>query len=216
MFEIRAFSVAFDSKPLFEPITIKVKAGEIKTLMGASGSGKSTLLAAIAGTLSHKLDLQGEIVLDGKNICVLPQAMREVGILFQDDLLFPHMNVYQNLRFGLNAQQHIDPDQEISDALERAGLAGFEQRDIATLSGGQRARISLLRSLLARPKMLLMDEPFSKLDTQLRQQFRDFVAEQIQALNIPALLVTHDIEDCMQGEPIQLVSYRDFPKDTLE
>jgi putative thiamine transport system ATP-binding protein len=195
-FSISQLSICLNNQPLFKSIDLCVKDGEIAAIMGPSGSGKSTLLSAISGTLPGNFDVQGEIMLNEHSLKGIPIEQRGVGILFQDDLLFPHLNVFDNLAFGLPSglSKKIKREQVLS-ALETSGLAGFAERDIATLSGGQRARISLLRTLLSNPKLILLDEPFSKLDVQLRNQFRQRVFEQIRTYNIPALLVTHDEQD---------------------
>jgi putative thiamine transport system ATP-binding protein len=199
-FSLDQLSICLHNKPLFNAINLNVNNGEIAAIMGPSGSGKSTLLSAISGTLAGNFEIRGDILLDGQSLKPMPVEKRDVGILFQDDLLFPHLNVFDNLAFGLpaNLSKKEKCDQLLS-ALSSSGLEGFESRDVATLSGGQRARISLLRTLLSNPKLILLDEPFSKLDAQLRAQFRQRVFDQIQAYNIPALLVTHDEQDVPKG-----------------
>jgi len=187
---------------------LDINAGEVGAITGSSGSGKSTILADISGVLPPAFSSDGDISLD--NVCIrhLPIEDRHVGILFQDDLLFPHLNVFENLVFGLPKQLPAnEKDIRIKDALSEADLDGYEYRDISTLSGGQRARISLLRTLLSEPKLILLDEPFSKLDSTLRNQFRQWVFEHIEQLNIPAILVTHDLSDIPEnGHCIQLES----------
>jgi len=168
--------------------------------MGPSGCGKSSLLAAIAGSSGSEFELYGKVILQGRQLCDLPMERRQIAIVYQDDLLFPHLDVAGNLLFALargNAQERMH---SVKRALASAGLAGFEKRDVATLSGGQRARVSLLRSLLAKPKLLLLDEPFSRLDAALRQDFRQFVYSQIESMNIPALMVSHDRQDCPNSQ----------------
>lgn len=165
-------------------------------VMGPSGCGKSSLLAAIAGSSGDEFELSGNIVLRNQQLNGLSMERRGVAIQYQDDLLFPHLDVAGNLLFALPRGVSQERMHKVGQALESAGLAGFEKRDVATLSGGQRARVSLLRSLLARPKLLLLDEPFSRLDQALRQDFRQFVFAQIAAMNIPAILVSHDRQDC--------------------
>jgi putative thiamine transport system ATP-binding protein len=170
--------------------------GQILTLMGPSGCGKSSVLAAIAGTLdTEALRFEGSVRLDGRDIGALPTARRGVGLLFQDDLLFAHMTVAENLLFAVPAGPKRERLAAVERALEEAGLAGFGARDPATLSGGQRARVALMRALLAKPLALLLDEPFSRLDAALRDQFRAFVFEHLRAGQIPAVLVTHDAAD---------------------
>lgn len=178
-------------------LTADIGAGEVLTLMGPSGSGKSTALAAIIGTLTAPFRAKGRILLRGEDVSSLPTARRRIGMMFQDDLLFPHLSVAGNLSFALPA--HIrdprDRRSRIEVALAEAGLDGFADRDPASLSGGQRARVALLRSLMAEPRALLLDEPFSRLDAGLRAQIRGFVFEQARARGLPVILVTHDIED---------------------
>jgi putative thiamine transport system ATP-binding protein len=181
---------------LVQDLRFEVAPGQILTLMGPSGCGKSSVLATIAGTLDREaLQFNGTVRLDGQALDALPTAARGIGLLFQDDLLFAHMTVAENLLFAVPA----GPKQERLDAVERAlreaGLAGFGARDPATLSGGQRARIALMRALLAKPRVLLLDEPFSRLDAALRDQFRAFVFEHLRARQMPAVLVTHDAAD---------------------
>ena len=197
--------VRFRNTPLFAPLNLTVQPGQIATIMGPSGCGKSTLLAAICGNLDPGFSLTGTILLGGKTLNEIDMEKRKVGILFQDDLLFPHFDVFGNMAFGLDYKLAKDSKKElISSALARADLAGFEHRDIATLSGGQKARVSLLRTLLAEPEAILLDEPFSKLDQQLKSSIRDFVFNQITIMNIPALLVTHDNSDAASGPIIEL------------
>ncbi len=180
---------------------IDVAPGRILTLMGPSGSGKSSVLAAIAGTLhsvaegSEALRFEGTVTLDGRDLTNVPTAQRGIGLLFQDDLLFAHMTVGENLLFAVPAGPKRERLAAVEQALDEAGLAGFGARDPATLSGGQRARVALMRALLARPKALLLDEPFSKLDAALRDQFRAFVFDHLRQSGVPAVLVTHDAAD---------------------
>lgn len=204
MLEIKDFGLAFAQQHFLSKLNMSVAGGEIVTIMGPSGCGKSSFLAAIAGTLDEGFTCSGEVSLAGRSLLNMPQAQRQVGMLFQDDLLFPHFNVAQNLQYGLAHAKQGQATQLIEQALADAGMSGYQQRDIASLSGGQRARVSVLRSLLAEPKLLLLDEPFSKLDKPLRKQFREFVRDKIEELSIPALLVTHDAEDCLQAPPISI------------
>ena len=171
--------------------------GDVITLMGPSGCGKSSLLAFLCGTIDPAFEVGGRILLDGSDVGVLPPERRRIGILFQDDLLFPHLSVAENLAFGLapSVKDKGQRRERIARALAEADLEGFADRDPATLSGGQRARIALLRTLLAEPRALLLDEPFSKLDVRLRDRFRRFVFDHARANGLPTLLVTHDPAD---------------------
>ncbi|CAG0910213.1 unnamed protein product [Cyprideis torosa] len=164
--------------------------------MGPSGVGKSTLLAFVTGTLAPEFTVSGTIFLDGADITDAPPHRRRVGILFQDDLLFPHMSVGQNLLFGLREDGNATQRKAmVNDALKEVGLEGYADRDPATLSGGQKARVALMRMLLSEPCALLLDEPFSRLDAALRAQVRDLVFSRAKARALPVLMVTHDAED---------------------
>jgi putative thiamine transport system ATP-binding protein len=182
--------------PLFAALTLSITPGEVATVMGPSGVGKSTLLDGIGGHLAHGFEITGAVRLNGRDVLALPAEARRIGVLFQDAMLFPHLSVGQNLAFGLAAAVRGPARaQAVKDALTRAGLDGFADRDPATLSGGQRARAALMRAILAQPQALLLDEPFSRLDSGLRGEIRSFVFDHLRESGIPALLVTHDDSD---------------------
>jgi len=182
-----------------------VPPGQTLSVMGPSGSGKSTLFALIAGFLDPAFTATGRALLNGRDLTSLPPERRRVGLLFQDALLYPHMSVGGNLLFGLSAQvTGRNRRRAAAEAmLKRVGLPGHLDRDPATLSGGQAARVALARTLLADPEALLLDEPFSRLDTDLRQTVRQLVFDLVAERQIPALLVTHDRADAeAAGGPI--------------
>lgn len=178
-------------------ITRQIAPGDILTIMGNSGSGKSTLLDFIAGFLDAAFTAQGEIILGGENITLLPPQARKVGLMFQSPLLFPHMSIEENLLFGLPSTNtdRVERQGLVNAALGEVGLEGFGNRDPATLSGGQQTRVALMRLLLAEPRALLLDEPFSSLDQTRRTDIRQLVFSKAQAKGLPVLLVTHDAED---------------------
>jgi len=177
-------------------LSVSVTAGEILTIMGPSGSGKSTLLSFLGGFLPSEFEAEGRILLQGRDVTSLPAERRHIGILFQDPLLFPHMSVGDNLSFGLaSSLRGAKRRAHIEAALDHIEMAGFADRDPATLSGGQKARVALARILLSNPCALLLDEPFSKLDANLRQQMRHWVFEEARQRALPILLVTHDEAD---------------------
>lgn len=181
---------------LFSDFNLTVGPGEIVTLMGPSGCGKSTLLDAIAGHLSSEFDYSGSITLSDQPLDSLPAHKRQVGILFQDDLLFPHLTVWENLAFALpDSIKGAQRKEQALQALKNISLSKLAESFPDQISGGQRARIALTRMLLAQPKVALLDEPYSKLDKELREQFRTWVVDQLKEANIPALMVTHDDED---------------------
>ena len=191
--ECRGLAVA--DRTLVGALDLSVEPGAIVTVMGPSGSGKSTLLSWICGTLDPAFSAAGRVWLGEIEITRWPPEARRVGILFQDDLLFPHLSVGDNLAFGLPAavRGRAARRARVEAALADADLAGFAERDPATLSGGQRARVAVMRTLLAEPRALLLDEPFNRLDADLRDRFRRFVFAH--AAGLPTLLVTHDEAD---------------------
>lgn len=182
--------------PLFSPVSFDVCPGEVFTLMGPSGCGKSTLLSAIAGHLANDFSLSGDVTLNERSVMLLAPDQRKIGLLFQDDLLFPHLSVLENLMFGI--PRHYRGKERIERAestLATIGLSQLANKQPSEISGGQRARVSLMRMLLSEPQAVLLDEPFSKLDKALRSEFRQFVFDQIKARQIPAIMVTHDHDD---------------------
>jgi putative thiamine transport system ATP-binding protein len=177
-------------------VDVTVPPGQVQTLMGPSGSGKSTLLSHVMGLLPLGFSAEGALRLDGRRIDDLPPEARGIGILFQDPLLFPHLDVAANLAFGLpRGGRRTARRATVEAALAEIGLAAYADRDPATLSGGQAARVALMRVLLSKPAALLLDEPFSKLDATLRAQIRTLVFDRARAAGIPVLLVTHDEAD---------------------
>ena len=188
-----------DENLLLSLPALQVAPGEVLTLMGPSGCGKSSLLAALAGVLPPRgpIRLEGEIRLDERLLTPLPPQARRIGMLFQDDLLFAHLTVAENLMFGMPATLKGLAARRAAAlaALAQVALADQADKLPGALSGGQKARVSLLRALLAEPQALLLDEPFSRLDKPLRAAFRTLVFERLKAKGIPAILVTHDEED---------------------
>ena len=194
--DIRIFK---DGAPLVA-LDRMIAPGEVLTVMGPSGIGKSTLLSVVTGTLPAAFSFTGRVVLDGRDITDAPPHLRMAGILFQDDLLFPHLSVGANLAFGLRpGGSRAARRAKVDAALAEVDLAGFAARDPATLSGGQKARVALMRMLLSEPCALLLDEAFSRLDTALRAQVRELVFARARDRSLPVLMVTHDAEDAAAG-----------------
>ncbi len=201
------------TQTLVQDLHLNVPAGEILTLMGPSGCGKSSVLAAIAGTLASvsegllPLQFAGRVRLNGRDLTLLPTHLRGVGLVFQDALLFAHMTVAENLLFAVpRALPPAQRQARVQQALQEAELSGLGERDPSTLSGGQRARVALMRALLAEPQALLLDEPFSKLDAALRAQLRPWVFAHVRERRIPVVLVTHDEQDV--ADPQRVVHLR--------
>ncbi|MGH6891563.1 MAG: ATP-binding cassette domain-containing protein [Dongiaceae bacterium] len=208
MLELRNVTISHRGRKLFAPLSCCARPGRPVTIMGPSGAGKSSLLAWLTGVLPADLEGGGEVLLDGIPVVALPAHRRRLGILFQDDLLFPHMSVGENLAFGLApGLDRAARRRRVEGALATVELAGFTGRDPMTLSGGERARVALLRALLSEPRALLLDEPFSKLDATLRDRFRSLVFQS--ATHLPVLLVSHDPQDSLaaDGEILELQPY---------
>jgi putative thiamine transport system ATP-binding protein len=201
--ELMNVTIAVAGRTLMRQLSARIGPGDVLAVMGPSGSGKSSLLAWIAGTLEAPFVASGELRLDGRRLNDLPIQQRSIGLLFQDDLLFPHMSVRDNLLFALPSRGERAQRIAAADAaLTEAGLEGFGARAPSSLSGGQRSRVSLLRALLAQPRALLLDEPFGKLDTALRAQMREFTFTTLRRRNVPTLLVTHDDADIPPGAQV--------------
>jgi putative thiamine transport system ATP-binding protein len=179
-----------DGKSLSKELSFRIEPGEVLALMGPSGSGKSSILSWLTGTLAPGFQSSGEVWLGKERLTQLPTEKRGLGLMLQQDYLFPHMSVGQNLKFGLSGGTRAERHRRMSESLELAGLSGMADRNPATLSGGQRARVSLLRTLPADPQAVLLDEPFSRLDVELREQIRQFAWSTCE--DFPVLLVTHD------------------------
>jgi putative thiamine transport system ATP-binding protein len=193
---LREVSIDLGGETLVE-LDASIGPGEALSVMGRSGVGKSTLLAFIAGFLDRDFSARGRVILNGRDVTALPPERRGIGMLFQDALLLPHLSVAGNLRIGLHpaVRGRSARRRAAAEALAEAGLAGLGERDPATLSGGEAARVALMRTLLSQPEALLLDEPFSRLDTALRGQVRAFVFAEARKYGLPVLLVTHDLAD---------------------
>lgn len=186
-----------DGRRLFRPLSAIIGPSELVVLIGPSGIGKSSLLSYMCGVLPPALSASGRVFLDERDLAGVRPESRGLGILFQQDLLFPHLSVAGNLLFGLRGRErdrHMRR-QQVEAALESVGLGELGTRDPATLSGGQRARIALLRVMLAEPRALLLDEPFTGLDPVARSSVRELVFAEARRRRLPTLMVTHDAED---------------------
>ncbi len=197
-------TLAIDGKALFSPLSFTVEPGAVTSVVGPSGSGKSSLLKFLCGFLPDDVSGQGTVRFGRENLGSLPPAHRGLGLLFQDPLLFPHLDVAGNLLFGLQrAGSRTERRAEVDTALASVGLEGLGHRDPATLSGGQQARVALLRVLLSRPRALLLDEPFRALDDANRRRVRELVFGAAAERRLPVLLVTHDPDDvAAAGGPV--------------
>ena len=173
-----------------------VHRGELMTLLGPSGCGKTTLLNLVAGFLTPDA---GDIAIDGERVTELPTYRREIGMMFQNYALFPHMTVAANVGYGLRMRRIAKPEirRRVADAIELVKLSGLEERKPSQLSGGQQQRVAFARALVIRPKVLLLDEPFSALDRNLRASMQVEVKEIQRKLGLTTIFVTHDQSEAL-------------------
>ena len=189
--QVTDLRIDYDGHTLLDDVSLAVAPHEIVALLGPSGSGKSSLLRCIAGVQQPQ---RGVISWDGTEITGTPAHLRRIGLVFQDPLLFPHRDVASNVSFGMEQDRAAARDRETRtrELLDLVGLAGFEGRDVATLSGGEAQRVALARALAPAPRLLLLDEPFGALDRDLRDRLALDVRDLLHSQGIPAVHVTHD------------------------
>jgi len=194
MLEVRGIFKTYEGKPLLNDISFTVGAGETICLLGASGSGKSTLLRIIAGLESPDAGL---ISFNGQDLANTAPHLRDFGLVFQDYALFPHLNVFDNVAFGLKMRRltHDDISRRVVSSMEMVNLTGFEKREVTALSGGEQQRVALARALAPRPRLLMFDEPLGALDRSLREDLLNELRSILHRTEIPAIYVTHDQEE---------------------
>jgi len=194
--EIKNIALAFGSTAVLKDITLSIEPGEFFALLGPSGSGKSTLLRLIAGFNQHQ---RGELLIDGKDVTGIQPWLRNVGMVFQNYALWPHMTVAQNVAFGLEARKLPSAEirSKVASALELVDMGGLANRRPGQLSGGQQQRVAIARTLAIEPQVLLLDEPLSNLDAKLRTQTRQELVQLQRRLGITTIFVTHDQEEAL-------------------
>ena len=187
---------SFNNKTVLNNINLEVKEGEIISLLGPSGCGKSTTLKIIAGILDFD---KGDILFNDNSIKNTTTKNRNVGIVFREYLLFPHMTVYENIEFGLKMKKikKSNRDKKVKELIELVKLKDYHNKYPSELSGGQKQRVAIARTLAVNPQVLLLDEPFSNLDINLRQEMREFVSTLQKELKVTTILVTHDKEEAL-------------------
>ena len=194
MLEVRDIWKSYEGQPLLEGISFSMAAHETICLLGPSGSGKSTLLRIIAGLETPE---RGQVCWDGQDLAVVPAYQRQFGLVFQDYALFPHLDVAENIGFGLKMMNRPAAEMglRIESLLERVNLAGFGHRRVTDLSGGEQQRVALARALAPEPRLLMFDEPLGALDRSLRERLMQELRELLRSTGVPAIYVTHDQEE---------------------
>jgi spermidine/putrescine transport system ATP-binding protein len=194
MLEIRDIFKTYDNKPLLRGISFSVSQGETICLLGASGSGKSTLLRMIAGLESPE---SGQILFNEIDLAQTPPHARDFGLVFQDYGLFPHLNIFDNVAFGLKMRNIplAKINSRVSEMMDLVNLIGFEKRKVIDLSGGEQQRVALARALAPQPRLLMFDEPLGALDKSLKEDLLNQLRSILHKTKIPAIYVTHDQDE---------------------
>jgi spermidine/putrescine transport system ATP-binding protein len=197
MLEVIDLHKTYEGQPLLKGISFSLAAGETICLLGASGSGKSTILRIIAGLEQGEQGESGDVRWEGRSLSGVPVHRRNFGLMFQDYALFPHLNVFENVAFGLR-MQHWPENQiklRVAEVLGQVNMSAFEKRGVRELSGGEQQRVALARALAPRPRLLMLDEPLAALDRALRESLLDELRMILHRSGIPAIYVTHDQQE---------------------
>ena len=210
-------SFSYGDRPILSGLSLEVPTGTTTAVVAPSGSGKSTLLRIIAGLIAPST---GSIILDGKDLSRVPTHLRSIGMVFQDNQLFPHLNVYDNVMFGLRMAktEKTTAAKRCRDLLDLVGLSSVAKQSVATLSGGESKRVALARALAPSPRLLLLDEPLTGLDSELHDRLAHDLQRILHATSTTALLVTHSlpeaeiISDSLHRLPTAVDSVQDGEK----
>jgi thiamine transport system ATP-binding protein len=210
-------SFSYGDRPILSGLSLEVPTGTTTAVVAPSGSGKSTLLRIIAGLITPST---GSIILDGKDLSRVPTHLRSIGMVFQDNQLFPHLNVYDNVMFGLRMAktEKTTAAKRCRDLLDLVGLSSVAKQSVATLSGGESKRVALARALAPSPRLLLLDEPLTGLDSELHDRLAHDLQRILHATSTTALLVTHSlpeaeiISDSLHRLPTAVDSVQDGEK----
>lgn len=194
MLELRNINKAYDKKTILADISLKIETGEIVSILGPSGSGKTTLLNVILGLTELT---GGQILFDGQDLTKVAMKERGFNIVFQDYALFPNLNAYQNIIYGLKNKPGLSTDGEVRELIKLLGLADHLGKRIEQLSGGQKQRVALARTLVMKPKILLLDEPLSALDGVIKESIKERIQRIAKQYNLTTIIVTHDPEEAL-------------------
>lgn len=194
MLSVKEVDVTLGRTQVLRDVSLEVRDSEIVGVLGPSGSGKSTLLRAVAGLV--EID-SGDITWDGESVVEIPTHRRNFGLMFQGFALFPHLNVEENVAFGLEMTGHARIKEEVAEALEWVGLSGFQKRQIGGLSGGEKQRVALARTLAPQPQLVMLDEPLGSLDRNLRERLVGETRKILEERGVTAVVVTHDREEAV-------------------
>lgn len=194
MLELKNVKKSYDGTPVLTDISLNIEDGEIVSILGPSGCGKTTLLNLILGIVDSD---GGQIIYNGEDITNVPMEKRGFNIVFQDYALFPNLNVYQNITYGLRNNPEISSKEEVEDLIHLLGLEEHLNKRIGQLSGGQKQRVALARTLVMKPKILLLDEPLSALDGVIKESIKDRIRTIAREYNLTTIIVTHDPEEAL-------------------
>ena len=194
MLELKNIRKSFGKNVILKNISLSINNGEIVSILGPSGSGKSTLLNLILGITDIE---NGNLILDGKDITKVPMEKRGFNIVFQDYALFPNLNAYENITYGLRNKPNISSKEEVDDLIKLLGLEEHLNKNINQLSGGQKQRVALARTMVMKPKILLLDEPLSALDGVIKESIKEKIKTIAKDFNLTTIIVTHDPEEAL-------------------
>ena len=194
MLELKKIRKSYEGIEVLKNINLKIEKGEIVSILGPSGCGKTTLLNLILGLTQVS---EGRIIFDGEDITQMPMEKRGFNIVFQDYALFPNLNVYENIVYGLKNKPNISTTKEVQDLINLLGLGKHLTKKIEELSGGQKQRTALARTLVMKPKILLLDEPLSALDGVIKESIKQKIKEIARAFKLTTIIVTHDPEEAL-------------------
>lgn len=194
MLELKHVKKSYDNVTILEDMNLKIQDGEIVSILGPSGCGKTTLLNLVLGLTPAD---SGQIIFDGKDITEVPMEERGFNIVFQDYALFPNLNVYKNITYGLKNRPGISSEKEVEEFIDLLGLREHLDKKIEQLSGGQKQRVALARTMVMKPKILLLDEPLSALDGVIKESIKEKIKEIARDFHLTTIIVTHDPEEAL-------------------